>query len=67
MSSPAEVTLLLRAWRAGDAEADEPLIEVLYRELSDMAHRRLERERPGRRVSYGDLDRRAQTLERKPS
>jgi hypothetical protein len=36
MSSPAEVTLLLRAWRAGDAEADEPLIEVLYRELSDM-------------------------------
>jgi RNA polymerase sigma factor (TIGR02999 family) len=44
---PKEVTLLLRAWRAGDALAGERLVEVLYRELHDMARQRLARERAG--------------------
>jgi RNA polymerase sigma factor (TIGR02999 family) len=41
------VTLLLRAWRAGDALAGERLVEVLYRELHEMARQRLARERAG--------------------
>jgi RNA polymerase sigma factor (TIGR02999 family) len=45
--NPAAVTALLREWRAGDARAGERLIEVLYRELHDLAHARLARERAG--------------------
>ena len=41
----AEVTGLLRAWRAGDLQAEERLIGVLYQELHGMAQRRLRRER----------------------
>ena len=44
-STSAEVTELLRAWRGGDREAEERLIEVLYRELHGMAQRRLRRVR----------------------
>ena len=43
----SEVTELLHAWRAGDPEAEEQLVRVLYRELHEMARRRLRRERPG--------------------
>jgi RNA polymerase sigma factor (TIGR02999 family) len=43
----AEVTGLLRAWRAGDLQAEERLIGVLYQELHDMARRRLRHERQG--------------------
>jgi RNA polymerase sigma factor (TIGR02999 family) len=39
------VTELLRAWRAGDAQAKERLMEVLYRELHAMAHGRMRGER----------------------
>lgn len=39
------VTELLHAWRAGDPEAEERLIDVLYRELHEMAQRRLRHER----------------------
>src|SRR5262245_31543189 len=45
--APADVTLLLRAWRAGDARAGERLMEVLYRQLREMARRRVARERAG--------------------
>src|SRR6185436_3780958 len=44
---PGEVTVLLRAWRSGDAQAGDLLVRVLYRELHDMARRRLRGERPG--------------------
>ena len=47
-ASPAEVTSLLRAWRGGDAQAGERLIEALYRELKQMARRRLARVRGDR-------------------
>ncbi|HEV8239388.1 MAG TPA: sigma-70 family RNA polymerase sigma factor [Thermoanaerobaculia bacterium] len=42
-----EVTDLLHAWRGGDRDAEERLVAALYRELHDMAHSRLRRERPG--------------------
>jgi RNA polymerase sigma factor (TIGR02999 family) len=42
-----DVTGLLRAWRAGDREAEERLLATLYRELRSLAHRRLRREAPG--------------------
>ena len=44
---PGEVTVLLRAWRSGDAQAGDLLVRVLYRELHGMARRRLRGERPG--------------------
>jgi RNA polymerase sigma factor (TIGR02999 family) len=44
---PGEVTRLLIAWRAGDREALERLIPLVYRELHRMAERHLRRERPG--------------------
>src|SRR5574341_1955635 len=44
---PGEVTELLRAWRSGDTRAGDLLVKVLYRELHDMARRRLRGERPG--------------------
>ena len=44
---PGEVTELLRAWRSGDTQAGDRLVRVLYRELHDMARRRLRGERPG--------------------
>jgi RNA polymerase sigma factor (TIGR02999 family) len=43
---PAEVTGLLRAWRAGNADAGELLMQALYRELHGMARRQMGRERP---------------------
>jgi RNA polymerase sigma-70 factor (ECF subfamily) len=45
--SPAAVTSLLRAWRGGDVRAGDRLMEILYRELHDLAHARLARESPG--------------------
>jgi len=45
-TTPVEITSLLREWRAGDAGAGERLIQALYRELHEMARRRLARERP---------------------
>jgi RNA polymerase sigma factor (TIGR02999 family) len=45
--SAAEVTDLLQAWRGGDHAAEGRLIDAVYRELHDMAHQRLRRERAG--------------------
>ena len=42
-----EVTRLLIAWRAGDREALDRLIPLVYAELHRMAERHLRRERPG--------------------
>lgn len=49
MSSPhpADVTVLLGAWRAGDAAAFERLVETLYSELHRIARHYMAKERPG--------------------
>ena len=44
---PADVTVLLGAWRAGDAAAFEQLVETLYAELHRMARHYMANERPG--------------------
>jgi len=41
------VTELLAKWRGGDAHALEALVPLVYKELHDVAHRYLRRERPG--------------------
>lgn len=46
MSSPEEVTRLLRAWRDGDAAALEALAPLVYAELRRLAEARMRRERP---------------------
>jgi RNA polymerase sigma-70 factor (ECF subfamily) len=46
-ATPGEVTGLLIAWRAGDREALDRLIPLVYGELHRMAERHLRRERPG--------------------
>lgn len=43
----SEVTRLLRAWNAGDQSALAGLTAVVYDELRRLAHRYMERERPG--------------------
>ena len=43
----AAVTAALRAWRGGDARAQEELMQLVYPELHRRAERLLSRERPG--------------------
>lgn len=45
MSSPDEVTRLLRAWRSGDAGALDELAPLVYAELHRLAESRIRRER----------------------
>jgi RNA polymerase sigma-70 factor (ECF subfamily) len=45
--SPQDVTRLLIAWSRGEQEALEQLIPLVYKELHQLAHRYMERERPG--------------------
>jgi RNA polymerase sigma factor (TIGR02999 family) len=44
---PDEVTELLRAWRGGDASADDRLLEHVYSTLKNIAVAHLRGERPG--------------------
>ncbi|HMB52444.1 MAG TPA: ECF-type sigma factor [Thermoanaerobaculia bacterium] len=46
-SETGEVTQLLRRWRAGDGEAGDHLVELLYDELRQLAGSYLRRERAG--------------------
>ncbi len=46
-ASEHEVTLLLQQVRAGDAQAVEDLMPLIYRELHAAAERYMRRERPG--------------------
>ncbi|RPJ87589.1 MAG: sigma-70 family RNA polymerase sigma factor [Acidobacteria bacterium] len=46
-SNPHDVTLLLQAWRGGDAAALERLMPVVYQELHRLAHRYMQHERAG--------------------
>src|SRR5512144_605690 len=45
--SPQAITQLLLAWQAGDQQALDELVPVVYEELRRLAHRSLRRERPG--------------------
>jgi RNA polymerase sigma-70 factor (ECF subfamily) len=42
-----EISTLLRAWSAGDQSAVKGLTPIVYNELRRLAHRHMERERPG--------------------
>jgi RNA polymerase sigma factor (TIGR02999 family) len=44
---PGEVTRLLIAWNAGDPQAVERLMPLVYAELREIAERHFRRERPG--------------------
>jgi hypothetical protein len=46
-SSPHKVTLLLKAWSAGDESAREKLVPLVHRELHRMAGRYMAGERSG--------------------
>jgi RNA polymerase sigma factor (TIGR02999 family) len=43
----AEITRLLQAWGSGDSDALEALMPLVYRELQQIAHRQMRRERAG--------------------
>jgi RNA polymerase sigma factor (TIGR02999 family) len=49
------VTELLVRWRAGDRDALEALIPLVYKELRDIARRQLRRERPGHTLQSAAL------------
>jgi RNA polymerase sigma factor (TIGR02999 family) len=49
------VTQLLAQWQAGDAEALEALLPVVYQELRRLARRHLRNERPGHTLQSVDL------------
>jgi RNA polymerase sigma factor (TIGR02999 family) len=42
-SAPSEVTTLLKRWSAGDAQARDQLIPLVYDRLRELAHQRLRR------------------------
>lgn len=46
-ASSQGVTRLLLAWQAGDQQALDQLVPVVYEELRRLAHRSMRRERPG--------------------
>src|SRR6266498_1610016 len=46
MDGDATITGLLRAWRAGEGDALDRLLPIVYDELCGIAHRQLRRERP---------------------
>jgi RNA polymerase sigma factor (TIGR02999 family) len=49
------VTELLLRWRAGEKDALEALIPLVYKELRDIARRQLRRERPGHTLQSAAL------------
>jgi RNA polymerase sigma factor (TIGR02999 family) len=51
VSSDADVTELLAALSAGRTEAMDEIMPVIYQELRQLAHRHLDRERPGHTLS----------------
>ena len=44
---PQEITQLLLAWNAGDAQAFDRLVPLVHDALRQLAHQRMARERPG--------------------
>ncbi len=53
--APGDVTQLLSAWAAGDAQALERLMPLVYDELRRLAAGRLRRERPGHTLQTAGL------------
>ena len=49
------VTELLVRWKAGDRQALEPLVPLVYRELRDIARHHLRHERPGHTLQSAAL------------
>lgn len=49
-TSSQPVTALLAQWKAGDEEALRALLPIVYNELRRLAHRYLQKERPGHTV-----------------
>jgi RNA polymerase sigma factor (TIGR02999 family) len=49
------VTALLVRWKAGDQDALEALVPLVYKELRDIARRHLQRERPGHTLQSAAL------------
>jgi len=49
------VSELLVRWRAGDREALEKLVPLVYKELREIAHYHLQRERPGHTLQSAAL------------
>ena len=52
---PQPVSELLVRWRAGDREALEKLVPLVYKELREIAHYHLQRERPGHTLQSAAL------------
>ncbi len=56
MDVPSQpVSELLARWRAGDREALEKLVPLVYKELREIAHYHLQRERPGHTLQSAAL------------
>ena len=56
MGVPSQpVSELLVRWRAGDREALEKLVPLVYKELREIAHYHLQRERPGHTLQSAAL------------
>ena len=56
MDVPSQpVSELLLRWRAGDREALEKLVPLVYKELREIAHYHLQRERPGHTLQSAAL------------
>lgn len=56
MGVPSQpVSELLVRWRAGDREALEQLVPLVYKELREIAHYHLQRERPGHTLQSAAL------------
>ena len=56
MEVPSQpVSELLVRWRAGDQEALEKLVPLVYKELREIAHYHLQRERPGHTLQSAAL------------
>jgi RNA polymerase sigma-70 factor, ECF subfamily len=53
--APQEVTQLLRAWSAGDKQALDLLVPLVWEELHRLAHRYLKRERSGHTLQTTEL------------
>ena len=69
MAMPSQlVGELLVRWRAGDREALETLVPLVYKELREIAHYHLQRERRGAQVAVVNrFERSSSTLETSPA
>ena len=53
--TPSEVTQLLKGWRAGDRQALDALLPLVYKELRRLAHFQLRNERPNHTLQSAAL------------